>query len=65
MCAAVRASPTSGELLPDVTGRGATGLPRVAATLRRLLEESGDPVQLNQIDWTPGSLDGCRSRYRR
>jgi hypothetical protein len=51
MCAAAaRAKPTTGELLPDVAGHRVMGLLRVTATLRNLLEESGDPVRLKQID---------------
>ena len=38
------------EPLPDVAGHRVMGLLRVAATLRRLLEESGDPEQLKDFD---------------
>jgi putative toxin-antitoxin system antitoxin component (TIGR02293 family) len=40
----------AGELLPDVAGHRVMGLLRVAATLRRLLEESGDPELLKAVD---------------
>lgn len=38
------------EPLPDVAGHRVMGFLRVAATLRRLLEESGDPDQLKDFD---------------
>ena len=38
------------EPLPDVAGHRVMGFLRVAATLRRLLEESGDPEQLKDFD---------------
>ena len=38
------------EPLPDVAGHRVMGFLRVAATLRRLLEESGDPEQLKAFD---------------
>ena len=38
------------EPLPDVAGHRVMGFLRVAATLRRLLEESGDPAQLKDFD---------------
>lgn len=38
------------EPLPDVAGHRIMGFLRVAATLRRLLEESGDPAQLQDFD---------------
>ena len=38
------------EPLPDVTGHRVMGYLRVAATLRRLLEESGDPNLLKDFD---------------
>ncbi len=38
------------EPLPDVAGHRVMGFLRVAATLRRLLHESGDPDQLNGFD---------------
>jgi putative toxin-antitoxin system antitoxin component (TIGR02293 family) len=38
------------EPLPDVAGHRAMGFLRVAATLRRLLDESGDPTQLKSFD---------------
>jgi uncharacterized protein (DUF2384 family) len=38
------------EALPDVAGYRVMGLLRVAATLRKLLEESGDPEQLQDFD---------------
>ena len=40
----------AGEVLPDVAGHRLMGLLRVAATLRRLLEESGDSTQLKDVD---------------
>ena len=36
--------------LPDAAGHRVMGFLRVAATLRRLLEESGDPEQLKEFD---------------
>jgi uncharacterized protein (DUF2384 family) len=38
------------EPLPDVAGHRVMGFLRVAATLRRLLEESGDAEQLKSFD---------------
>ena len=38
------------EPLPDVAGHRVMAFLRVAATLRRLLNESGDPEQLTQFD---------------
>ena len=38
------------EPLPDVAGHRVMGFLRVAATLRRLLEESGDPELLKDFD---------------
>ena len=38
------------EPLPDVAGHRVMGFLRVAATLRRLLEESGDPEQVKDFD---------------
>lgn len=38
------------EPLPDAAGHRVMGFLRVMATLRRLLEESGDPAQLAQFD---------------
>jgi putative toxin-antitoxin system antitoxin component (TIGR02293 family) len=38
------------EPLPDVAGHRVMGFLRVAATLRRLLDESGDPEQLKGFD---------------
>jgi putative toxin-antitoxin system antitoxin component (TIGR02293 family) len=38
------------EPLPDVAGHRVMAFLRVAATLRRLLEESGDPEQLKNFD---------------
>ncbi len=38
------------EPLPDVAGHRVMAFLRVAATLRRLLEESGDPEQLREFD---------------
>lgn len=38
------------EPLPDAAGHRVMGFLRVAATLRRLLEESGDPEQLARFD---------------
>ena len=38
------------EPLPDVAGHRVMGFLRVAATLRRLLDESGDPEQLKDFD---------------
>ena len=38
------------EPLPDVAGHRIMGFLRVAATLRRLLDESGDPAQLQDFD---------------
>jgi uncharacterized protein (DUF2384 family) len=49
----------AGEVLPDIAGHRVMGLLRVAATLRRLLEESGDPAQLKDFDldaWLAGWL---------
>jgi putative toxin-antitoxin system antitoxin component (TIGR02293 family) len=38
------------EPLPDVAGHRVMGFLRVAATLRRLLDESGDPKKLKEFD---------------
>ena len=38
------------EPLPDVAGHRVMAFLRVAATLRRLLKESGDPEQLTHFD---------------
>jgi hypothetical protein len=38
------------EALPDVAGHRVMGFLRIAATLRKLLEESGDPQQLKEFD---------------
>ncbi|MBB4843555.1 putative toxin-antitoxin system antitoxin component (TIGR02293 family) [Paucibacter oligotrophus] len=40
----------AGDPLPDVAGHRVMGFLRIAATLRRLLEESGDPAQLRDFD---------------
>ena len=40
----------AGEVLPKVIGHRAMGLLHVAAALRRLMEESGDPAQLKDFD---------------
>ena len=48
------------EPLPDVAGHRVMGFLRVAATLRRLLEESGDPEQLKTFD-----LDGWLAQWMR
>ena len=40
----------AGEPLPDVAGHRVMGFLRVVATLRRLLDESGDPQQLKRFD---------------
>jgi putative toxin-antitoxin system antitoxin component (TIGR02293 family) len=40
----------AGEPLPDVAGHRVMAFLRVAATLRRLLDESGDPEQLADFD---------------
>ena len=40
----------AGEPLPDVAGHRVMGFLRVVATLRRLLDESGDPQQLKSFD---------------
>ena len=40
----------AGEPLPDVAGHRVMGFLRVVATLRRLLDESGDPLQLKRFD---------------
>ena len=48
------------EPLPDVAGHRAMGFLRVAATLRRLLEESGDSEQLRNFD-----LEGWLARWMR
>lgn len=42
MCAA--------EVLPDAAGQRETELMRLATTLRRLLDESGDPAPLKDFD---------------
>lgn len=43
-----RREPT--QALPDVAGHRVMGYLRVAASLRRLLEESGDPAQMQDFD---------------
>lgn len=48
------------EPLPDVAGHRVMGFLRVAATLRRLLEESGDPEQLKDFD-----LEGWVAQWMR
>jgi len=48
------------EPLPDVAGHRVMGFLRVAATLRRLLEESGDPEQLRDFD-----LEGWVAQWMR
>ena len=48
------------EPLPDVAGHRLMGFLRVAATLRRLLQESGDPAQLADFD-----LDGWVAQWMR
>ena len=48
------------EPLPDAAGHRVMGFLRVMATLRRLLEESGDPQQLAQFD-----LEGWAARWMR
>ena len=48
------------EPLPDVAGHRVMGFLRVAATLRRLLEESGDPALLNDFD-----LEGWVAQWMR
>lgn len=48
------------EPLPDVAGHRVMGFLRVAATLRRLLQESGDPEQLTDFD-----LDGWVAQWMR
>ena len=48
------------EPLPDVAGHRVMGFLRVAATLRRLLEESGDPELLNDFD-----LEGWVAQWMR
>lgn len=48
------------EPLPDVAGHRVMGFLRVAATLRKLLEESGDPQQLNDFD-----LEGWLAQWMR
>ena len=48
------------EPLPDVAGHRAMGFLRTAATLRRLLQESGDPQQLKDFD-----LEGWVTRWMR
>ena len=50
----------AGEPLPDVAGHRVMGFLRVAATLRKLLQESGDPQQLKTFD-----LEGCVSHWMR
>src|ERR1017187_3244619 len=50
----------TGEPLPDVAGHRVMGFLRVAATLRRLLEESGDPEQLKDFD-----LEGWVAQWMR
>ena len=50
----------AGETLPDVAGHRVMGYLRVFATLRRLLEESGDQEQLKKFD-----LEGWVSRWMR
>ncbi len=48
------------EPLPDVAGHRVMGFLRVAATLRRLLQESGDPEQSADFD-----LDGWVAQWMR
>ena len=48
------------EPLPDVAGHRVMGFLRVVATLRKLLEESGDPEQLKEFD-----LGGWVSQWMR
>jgi putative toxin-antitoxin system antitoxin component (TIGR02293 family) len=48
------------EPLPDVAGHRVMGFLRVAATLRRLLEESGDPERLKDFD-----LEGWVAQWMR
>lgn len=48
------------EALPDVAGHRVMGFLRVAATLRRLLEESGDPDLLKDFD-----LEGWVAQWMR
>ena len=48
------------EPLPDVAGHRVMGFLRVAATLRRLLEESGDPDLLKEFD-----LEGWVAQWMR
>jgi putative toxin-antitoxin system antitoxin component (TIGR02293 family) len=50
----------SNEPLPDVAGHRVMGFLRVVATLRRLLEESGDPEQLKDFD-----LEGWVAQWMR
>lgn len=50
----------AGEPLPDAAGHRVMGMLRVAATLRRLLEESGDSEQLAAFD-----LEGWLARWLR
>lgn len=48
------------ERLPDVAGHRVMGFLRVAALLRRLLDESGDPTQRRQFD-----LEGWLAQWMR
>ena len=48
------------EVVPDAAGHHLMGLLRVAATLRRLLEESGDPVKLTGFDLDAWLADWLR-----
>ena len=48
------------EPLPDVAGHRVMGFLRVAATLRRLLEESGDPEQVKDFD-----MEGWAAQWMR
>jgi hypothetical protein len=50
------------EPLPDVAGHRVMGFLRVAATLRRLLEESGDPEQLKDFDLEGWVVQWMRER---
>jgi len=45
-----RRKDVANEPLPDVAGHRVMGLLRIAATLRRLLEDSGDPQALGTFD---------------
>lgn len=56
----LRRKEEAGEPLPDVAGHRVMGLLRIAATLRRLLEDSGDPEALSTFD-----LDAWLARWMR